>query len=81
MRVCVCVASVIHRNVAEQIGHGFPVVDAPDRLGQDHADVHSFDLRTLQLLDLVGNGVGHHHLQAQHSNAFIAEEKKPPGSF
>lgn len=65
--VCVCVASVIHCDVAEQIGHGLSVVDAPDGLGQDHADVHGFDFGTLQLLDVVRHGVGYHHLRVQHS--------------
>lgn len=61
----VCVASVVHSNVAEQIGHGFSIVDASDRLSQDHTDVHGFDFWTLKLLDLMGNSVGHHHLKAQ----------------
>lgn len=55
-------ASVVHADVAEQVGHGLAVVDAADGLRQDHADVHRFDLRTLQLLYLVGDRVGHHHL-------------------
>lgn len=53
---------VVHADVAEQVGHGLAVVDAADGLRQDHADVHGFDLGTLQLLELVGDGVGHHHL-------------------
>lgn len=56
-------ALVVHADVAEQVGHGLPVVDAADGLRQDHADVHRFDLGTLQLLVLVGDGVGHHHLR------------------
>ena len=56
--------SVVHGDVAEQVGHGLPVVDAADGLGQDHADVHGLDLGTLELLQLVGHGVGHHHLGA-----------------
>lgn len=55
-------ASVVHADVAEQVGHGLAVVDAADGLRQDHADVHRLDLRTLQLLNLVGDRVGHHHL-------------------
>lgn len=47
MYMSVCVASVIHSDVAEQIGHGLSVVDAPDGLGQDHTDIHSFDFWTL----------------------------------
>lgn len=54
--------SVVHADVPEQVGHGFSVVDAADGLRQDHADVHRFDLWTLELLQLVGDGVGHHHL-------------------
>lgn len=57
------VSSVVHSNVAEQIGHGLSVVDAPDGLGQDQTHVYSPDLWTLQLLHLVRNGVRHHHLQ------------------
>lgn len=64
----VCVASVIHSDVAEQIGHGLSVVDAPNRLGQDHTDIHSFDFWTLQLLHLVRYSVGHHHLEAQYNS-------------
>lgn len=59
------VASVIHGDVAEQIGHGLSVVDAPDGLSQDHTHIHSFDFWTLQLLHLVGNSVGHHHLEVK----------------
>lgn len=40
-------------------------MDAADGLGQDHADVHRLDFGTLQLLHLVGDGVGHHHLGAR----------------
>lgn len=39
-------------------------MDAADGLRQDHADVHRLDLGTLELLQLVGDGVGHHHLAA-----------------
>lgn len=61
--MCVCVRrSVVHSDIAEQVGHGLSVVDAADGLRQDHADVHRFDLRTLELLELVGDRVGHHHL-------------------
>lgn len=56
--------SVVHADVAEQVRHGLPVVDAADGLREDHADVHRFDLGTLELLELVGDGVGHHHLVA-----------------
>ena len=65
--VCVCVRgrSVIHSYVAEQVRHGLPVVDAADGLRQDHADVDCFDLWTLELLQLVGNRVGHHHLREE----------------
>lgn len=55
-------ASVVHCNVAEQVSHGLAVVDAANGLGEDHADVHGFDFWTLQLLNLVRNSVGHHHL-------------------
>lgn len=61
---CTCVASVVHGDVAEQIGHGLSVVDAPDGLGQDHTHVDSFDFGTLQLLHLMRNSVGHHYLEA-----------------
>lgn len=55
-------ASVVHANVAEQVGHGLAVVNTADGLRQDHADVHRFDLWTLQLLELMRDRVGHHHL-------------------
>lgn len=64
----VCVASIIHSDVAEQIGHGLSVVDAPDGFSQDHTDIHSFDFWALQLLHLVGHSVGHHHLEAQYNS-------------
>lgn len=54
--------SVVHADIAEQVGHGLSVVDAADGLRQDHADVDRFDLWTLELLELVGDRVGHHHL-------------------
>ena len=63
--MCVTDCSVVHAYVAEQIGHGLSVVDAADGLRQDHADVHRFDLWTLELLELVRNGVGHHHLRGE----------------
>lgn len=53
---------VIHSDVAEQVGHGFSVMDAADGFGQNHTDVHRLDLGTLKLLDLVGDSVSHHHL-------------------
>ena len=40
-------------------------MDAADGLGQDHADVYSFDLWALELLKLVGDCVGHHHLSRE----------------
>ncbi len=57
-----CFKPVIHSDVAEQVGHGLSVVDAADGLWQDHANVDCFDLWTLELLELVGDRVGHHHL-------------------
>lgn len=58
-------ASVVHGDVAEQIRHGLSVVDAADGFGQDHAHVHRFDFGTLQFLQVMGHGVGHHHLRVQ----------------
>lgn len=60
-----CVASVIHSDVAEQISHGLSIVDTPDGLSQNHTHIHSFDFWTLQLLHLMRNSVGHHHLEVQ----------------
>lgn len=37
-------------------------MDAADGLRQYHADVHCFNLWTLELLELVRNRVGDHHL-------------------
>ena len=67
MCLCVC-CSVVHSYVAEQVGHGLPVVDAADGLRQDHADVHRFDFGTLELLELVWNRVGHHHLEKRRTH-------------
>lgn len=64
----VCVASVVDSDVAEQVGHGLPVVGPPDGLSEDHADIHGFDFWTLKLLPLMRNGVGHHHLEAQYDS-------------
>lgn len=66
MCVCACVRkrghSVIHAYVAKQVRHGLSIVDAADGLRQYHADVHRFNLWTLELLELMGDCVGHHHL-------------------
>lgn len=40
-------------------------MDAADGLGQDHADVHRFDFAAAELLHVVRDGVGHHHLQGR----------------
>lgn len=63
-----CVGSVVHGDVAEQIGHGLSIVDASDGLSQNHTHIHSFDFWTLQLLHLMRYSVGHHHLEAQHNS-------------
>lgn len=55
-------ALVINSDVAEQIGHGLAVVDPPDGLRENQADIHSLYLGALQLLHFVRNCVGHHHL-------------------
>lgn len=57
-----CIGSVVHSDVTEQVGHGFPIVDAANCFSQDHTHIHRFDLRTLKLLDLMWNRVGHHNL-------------------
>ena len=46
----------------KEVGHWFFVVDSSDGLGQEDGDVHGFDLVTLQLLEVVGNGVCHNNL-------------------
>lgn len=53
---------IIYGDVAEQVGHGFSVMDAADGFSQNHTDVHCLNLGTLELLDLVGDRVRHHHL-------------------
>lgn len=60
-RICAC-SSVIYCDVTEQVSHGLSIVDASDGLGQDHTDVHCLDLGTLELLDLMRDCIGHHHL-------------------
>lgn len=54
---------VIYGDIAEQVGHGFSIMDAANGFSQNHADVHRLDLGTLELLDLVGDRVSHHHLR------------------
>lgn len=53
---------IINSDVAEQVGHGLAIVDAADGLGQDHAHIHRLDLRALQFLHLMWDGVRYHHL-------------------
>lgn len=67
------VALVVHSDVAEQVGHGLSVVDAADSFGQNHADVHRLDFGTLEFLDFVGDGVGHHHLGGESHVTKIVE--------
>lgn len=67
-------ALVVHGDVTEQIGHGLSVVDTADGLGEDHAHVHRLDLRTLELLHLMGHCVGHHHLGQHKSGHYIAKK-------
>jgi len=62
---------VVHGDVAEQVGHGLPVVDAADGLRQYHADIHGLDFGTLELLDFMGDGVGHHHLRVESSEIVL----------
>lgn len=54
---------VIYSDITEEVGHGFSVMDAANGFSQNHADVHGLDLWTLELLDLVGDRVSHHHLR------------------
>lgn len=78
VRICVCVSgySIIHSYIAKQVRHGLPVVDAANGLWQDHADVYRLDLWTLELLQLVRNRVGHHHLEQRHVSG---KEREGPG--
>lgn len=55
---------VFQGDVAEQVRHGFFVVDAPNGLGQQHTDVDRLDFVALHLLDLVWDRVRHHNLPA-----------------
>lgn len=40
-------------------------MDSADGLREDEADVHCLNFGALQFLDLVRNGVGHHHLETK----------------
>lgn len=53
---------VVHCDVSEKVRHGLPVVDSPNRFRKNQTDVHSLNLGTLQLLDLVRDSIRHHHL-------------------
>lgn len=61
---------VINSDVAEEIGHGLPVVDSSDGFRENQADIHSLYLGALQLLHLMRNCVGYHHLRS-------ARKKRP----
>lgn len=56
---------VIDCNVAEQVGHGLSIVDTADGFRQDHADINSFDLGALQLLNFMRNSICYHHLEGE----------------
>lgn len=53
---------VIHCDVPEEVSHGLAIVDSPNCLRKNQADVHSLYLGTLQFLELVRDSVRHHHL-------------------
>lgn len=47
-------------------------MDATDGFSQNHTDVHRLNFGTLKLLDLVGDGVSHHHLCEEAELGFSA---------
>lgn len=56
-------------------------MDPADGFGEDHADVHSFDLGALELLDFVWNRIGHHHLRSKRKKQIrAAKTKELPGA-
>lgn len=66
--------SVLEGDVTEEVAHALIVVDAPNGLGQEDADVHCLDLVALHLLDLVGHRVGHHHLMTGKGIGGVSEQ-------
>lgn len=53
---------VIHCDVPEEVSHGLAIMDSPNCLRKNQADIHSLYLGTLQFLKLVRDSVRHHHL-------------------
>lgn len=60
---------VIHRDVPEEVRHGLAIVDPPNCLGKNQADVHRLYLGTLQFLELMRDSVRHHHLITEQQRA------------
>ena len=54
--------------MSEKVGHGFLVVNPSDCFCQQDGYVDGFDFVTLQLLHVMGNGVGHHNLKIKGLN-------------
>lgn len=53
---------IIHGNIAEEVSHRLPIVDATDSFRKDQADIHSLYLGTLQFLYFMRNCIGDHNL-------------------
>ena len=57
------VASIVCRNMLEQVRHGLLVVNASDGFRQHHADVDGSDLAALHLLRFVRHRVRYDNLR------------------
>lgn len=51
--------------VPKELGHGLSVVDPPNGLRQEHADVNGSDLATSPLVNVVHYRIGHQNLKQQ----------------
>ena len=48
---------VFKRDMSKEMRHRFLIVNSSDSLSQQYANINSFDLMTLKLLKVMGNGV------------------------
>lgn len=51
--------------IPKELGHGFSVVDSPNGLCQEHADVNGSDLAASLLVNVVHYRIGHQNLKQQ----------------
>ena len=62
--------------MSKEIAHALVVVNPANALRQQGADIDGLDLGALQLQDLVGHCVGHHHLGIDDRNKYKSANNK-----